>query len=246
MKKLNILTWNTQLYEQGNNVGNRVKDINENSFLTVINFVKGYIEKENSIAFLQEIPFCNNITWTEHELYTKLKNEFPENEYDIKLNITLKQQIMMTIAIAKKDIITEDLNGFNDNRCISVVSNTLGLRIIGIHAKNDFNTKTYLDDIKKQYESYYDLILGDFNSGNYLKNHESSIFKKNRQAFIQFTEGYIDVCQGKVTTQYSTQIDHVLIKNNDTFSKMDYTVRIIDTIQCSDHYPIIFEIKLLD
>lgn len=244
MDKLNIMTWNTQLYEQGNKIGNNKKPIDKTKFMTIINLVKEHLEKENSIAFLQEIPYCNNITWNEHELFTEFKDIFQENYYDVVWNVESKKQIMMTVAIAKNGIINRDIDGYKDNRCVSVTVkyNLSDIKIMGIHAKNMSKTKGHLNKIKKKFPSYYNIILGDFNAGNYLKNNESSIFKENRESYLAFAEGYIDVCQGQATTQYSTPIDHILIKN--TNRRLNYPFKIFNEINSSDHFPITCDIKL--
>lgn len=246
MSQLNILTWNTRLYEYGNTLGNSVKPIQDELVNSIINYIKGFIEKENSVAILQEIPFCNNIDWKTHKIYGEIQKEFPEDKYQIEKTVHTEKQILMTLAIAKKGLIKKDEDGFNDNRCISILNNSLNLKILGIHAKNNEGTKKYLDLIKERYGCYYDLIIGDFNSGNYCKEKESLEFIENRKSFIQFSEGYIDACQGIVTTQYGTQIDHVLIRNTHRISKTDYKIEVMDGIKLSDHYPIWLKLKLIE
>jgi len=247
MQKLSVMTWNTQLYEQGNNVGERQKAIDMEIFMSIVKVIQYQLEKENSIVFAQEIPYCSNITWREHELYTRINEIFPEKEYNVIWNMTSKNQIMMTVAIAKKGIINRDKNGFNDNRCVSIKNDILDINIMGIHAKAG-DIPNYLSDIKKRFPSYFDIILGDFNAGNYLKDKEDITFKANRKSYLDFMEGYIDVCQGKETTQYFSQIDHILVKNDKKNSKiyrrLNYAIKIIDTIKISDHYPIVFDAEI--
>lgn len=81
-----------------------------------------------------------------------------------------------------------------------------------------------------------------------MKDKEDITFKANRKSYLDFMEGYIDVCQGKETTQYFSQIDHILVKNDKKNSKiyrrLNYAIKIIDIIKISDHYPIVFDAEI--
>ena len=60
----NIMTWNTQLYEYGNRVGGKVKAITQTEFDYILRRIDEHLNKENSIAVLQEIQYVCNKTWT--------------------------------------------------------------------------------------------------------------------------------------------------------------------------------------
>jgi exonuclease III len=236
--KYSILVWNTRLYEQGNKFGQNQKPIDHESVNGILNFVKGFLELNNSIAFLQEIPYVSNVDWNEHKVFGEIKRTFPDDEYTMVYNLTSKTQIMMSIVLSKKATIEKDDNGVNDNRCVSIKCN--GIKFLNLHAKNGKETKKHLEEIKKKHPLYYDVILGDFNSGSYDKDNADDAFKDNVEAYKCFIEGYIDVCESKSTTIYKTPIDHVLIKYNAKY--MCLFVRIVDSIDKSDHYPIIMEL----
>lgn len=65
------MTWNTSLYieKTGLPICKRYESI--------INVVKRQLEKENSIVFLQEIPYYSNENWEKHTLYLALEKDFP-------------------------------------------------------------------------------------------------------------------------------------------------------------------------
>ena len=108
------------------------------------------------------------------------------------------------------------------------------LSILGLHAKDaevlgnwlENETETILElkeedkkyKVTKNEKIYYkpDIMIGDFNSGNYIRKNNDSGIEINRAAYQKVSTGYIDVCQGMYTKQGSedTQIDHILIKNS--------------------------------
>lgn len=236
-----ILVWNTRLYEQGNMVGKNQKPIDPESVNGVLNFVKEFLEMSNSVAFLQEIPYVSNIDWKQHRVFGEIDRAFPADKYTMVYTLTSEKQIMMSIALSKTATIEIDVTGVNDNRCVSIEFN--GIKLLNLHAKNGMNTKNHLEEIKKEYESYYDVILGDFNSGSYYKDNADDAFKENVKAYEYFITGYRDVCEGKSTTIYKTSIDHVLIKNNSKY--MCRFLSIEDSIDKSDHFPIIMKLTTI-
>ena len=84
---LNILTWNTQLYECGNQVGNKRKEIDTELFEEVIDLIDKHLNKDNAIAVLQEIPFVSNVTWKEHELFKMFKEHYDTEKYTVIYNV---------------------------------------------------------------------------------------------------------------------------------------------------------------
>lgn len=229
MKEICILTWNTQLYEQGNIIEGHIKEIDMCNFVSITEFIKEHLKKDNSIAFLQEIPYCCNITWKEHPLYTKFRELFAQYEYDIKFNITSSKQIMMNVVISKPNTLILDPSSWNDNRTISVQYEEM--KMMGIHAKNGKNNKNYLIELSNHTAH---VILGDFNSGNYYKS-------ENRLAFNNLFKQHTCICNEN-TTIYGTPIDHIFVDNN-ILPKCTKPI-IHSKIKYSDHFPITFKISI--
>lgn len=140
---------------------------------------------------------------------------------------------MMTIAIAKKGLIRLTNVPTNDNRTISV--NFKGLEIMGIHAHTGDKNKDYLKSLNN---SSADIILGDFNAGDY----EAS---ENRLIFNSILKGHKNICnQDTYTTAngHLTPIDHVFVHNDVVLKCSNLVVH--NEIKHSDHFPLTLEIDV--
>ena len=120
------------------------------------------------------------------------------------------------------------------------------LEILGVHSDNAFELHEW---IKQQKIYNPSIIIGDFNSGNYVKSQNDENIAVNRANYQMLTAGYIDACQGRYTTRYKepTQIDHIHIKNSFEFNNR-YTLKdagVDDTITYSDHYPIYCTLEVI-
>lgn len=239
--KMNFMTWNTQLYEYGNKLFRKPIDDGE-TLNNIIEIVKKHLNKENSIVVLQEIPYKSNVTWKKHEFFKEFENNFQEKEYTLIYNVPNKNQIKMTVVIAKKGFIERNEKGLNNNCCVSFFVNTTDLNVLGVHSHNAFELREWLSSKELFHPN---IMLGDFNSGNYIKEKNDNEIVVNRQNYLSLTEGYIDICQGKFTSIYKTHIDHILLENSNEFLESHkYDDVIVDRdIKLSDHYPIYCEIK---
>lgn len=234
---INLMSWNTALYEFNNTSFNKKSGLDNESFSKVYERITEHLNKENAVAVLQEIPFKSNANWKEHPIFTKVKEGFPADQYDFLYNLSTKNQIMMTVVVAKRGIIKNNPNGINTNRFVSF--NIKDISLVGIHSKNAHQLREALQNIK---DNRPDIIIGDFNAGNYYLNDKDKDdeIAVNRNNYLLLTEGYIDLCQGKVTTKYNTYIDHILIKSNHEFlSKCKcMNVNVDNNVKLSDHFPI--------
>lgn len=239
------MTWNTQLYEQGNKLyaGGSTKVIDSKCYNKIFDNIYSHLDNENAIAVLQEIPYVSNVTWKEHEIFTAFKKKFSTGDYDVFYNVFSKKQLKMTVVIAKKDIILKDGNEVNRNNCfVGFKIKETDLRVLAVHSHDAFELREWL----AQNESYFpQMMLGDFNAGNYKKKNKDCEIAVNRKNYLMICEGYIDVFQGLYTTSYKTHIDHVLIENSNEFhnvccsknNTVDYSKDL------SDHYPLYFQLE---
>lgn len=233
--KLHIMTWNCSLYAKDPFLYDSVV------YNSIVSIVKERLAIENSLVILQEIPYkCKSgKTWMVHPLYEKLLYDFPKEEYKIVFNVSNKYQIMMTVAIASKDKISsldDNYYSFNipKNRMIAVNFN--GVSILGIHAENGDNNKYFLDSL----HDLADIILGDFNAGDYPES-------ENRKTFNQILKGHICICNmpTKITKSgRRTCIDHVFVRENMVDKCSNLIVH--EEIKLSDHFPITFEYEIVD
>lgn len=242
--KINLMTWNTQLFEFGNKT---FKNKNISAGLDNLENQKevilAHLKKENSLAVLQEIPYKSNLTWRDHELFTAFKNFFPKESYDMIYNISSEKQIKMTIVLANKGFVEEKIDGVNNNCCVSFKVQGVDLDILGVHSHNALELRNWLSE-KEPFRP--NIMLGDFNAGNYVKHKNDKEIAVNRKNYLLLMEGYIDICQGRYTHRiYKTHIDHILLENSNEFlESYSYNNVVVDnTISLSDHYPIYCELE---
>lgn len=260
VREINFMTWNTQLYEMGNSLNEKhiVKKIDVLTFKNVINKVKEFLDSnDEAVAILQEMPFkCNIDEFNEHILFKNFLEFFPSDKYVMLYNVSYESQIKMTVVLAKKigleDLIYRKDNELNNNMCVSFGIKDLDLSIIGVHPHNARELLKWL-----QVYGFPDIMLGDFNAGDYKKRYEDSKFEVNRDNYRKLISGYTDICNGQMTRRivfpngftYETPIDHILIKNGGDFTKKYKCKNVnIEKIEdnMSDHYPIYFKLLCLD
>lgn len=230
--RLNIMTWNTGITE---NLDDELK------CAQIFNYIGNFLKKENSIAFLQQIVYKDpNNDWKRHPIYDRLKEKFDEKDYFMEFY--QKSTFMMTVAITKKDnalcTLDDEFYPINRprNRAIAVKFNDISF--LAIHAenkkdKNEDKNKLYLNALHGQ----ADVILGDFNAGNYLE-------AENRSIFNQILKEHICICNMPTRVDKSgrrTCIDHVFVRENMVTKCCNLVVH--EDISFSDHFPVTFEIN---
>lgn len=233
--KINVMTWNTGITEN-------ICDISKcNNCNNIIDHIECFLKKENSIVFLQQIVFKDpENNWEEHQVFKMLREKF-EKEYSMQYYPD--STFMMTIAIAKSGINSLDNDFYPkntpSNREIAVKYN--GISFLGIHAKNGEKNKAYLNAIHGK----ADVILGDFNAGNYLES-------ENRDVFNNILKEHLCICNMPTKEIYNQNnvlirkscIDHIFVR--ECYVTKCSNLRIHEEIKLSDHYPITFEIDLND
>lgn len=218
------MTWNTGITENLSNF---------NMCNEILDYVEGFLKKENAIAILQQVVYKDpQNNWARHEIYNLLLNKF--QQYPIKFYS--KSSFMMTVAIASgKEFYELDESflplGRPKNRSIAVDFNNI--TFLGIHAENGEANGSFLKSIPDK----ADIILGDFNAGNYLESD-------NRAIFNSILSGYVCICNmpTKITESgRRTCIDHIFVKENIITKCSDLIVH--EEIRLSDHFPITFKIN---
>lgn len=167
-------------------------------------------------------------------------------------NISSKYQIKMTIVLANKGLIELDDNGINstgEEYCNCFVSFNIkdtDLHVLAVHQPLKKGGHVS-DKLNKKTNYKPNVILGDFNAGDYSKKNETDQFIKNRDDYKNLLErGYKDICEGQITRKkngYEAPIDHILLDKNvmDNFSYNNVIVG--KDVSFSDHYPIYCEIE---
>ena len=256
---MKIMTWNVNNFNgeswnpKVNSWGNNDIEKRKENASKIFKEVTSIIDSENDIAILQEFPYHEN-KWKEYFdiNYTGYRIiSWYYNESDRKFCADAKYGI--TIAVVKKDnnwtLRSLSEHSYNNkkvdysNRYIEVYNKNKNINLIGVHPRNAYALREWLcQDCMKDFSP--DIIAGDFNAGNYIKDHSDYEFELNRGEFLRLTEGFIDVCQGNATTNYNppTQIDHILIQNSEKFVGKIRERNVFYSMDYSDHYPLFADI----
>ena len=229
--KLNIMTWNAGITESQND---------KNKCNQILDYLWFFLQKEESIVFLQQMIYKDpKNNWNEHQVYNELSSRFAE-EYDIKYKH--ESTFMMTVVIAKKGTIKplgEEFYPIDTPRNREIAVEFNGISFLAIHAENGDKNKNYLNALHGK----ADVILGDFNAGNYLKSENRYIFKcilKEHICILNMPTKEIRDKKNKLIRK--SCIDHVFVRERDVTQCSNLVVH--EDIKLSDHYPITFEMDL--
>lgn len=244
--EINLMTWNTELYRYGaRDLDGKIrKRFEEAPIDEVISVIDEFLnQNQNPIVVLQEIPFKRKnekYKWEYNAYFEKLKSFIEGKDYKLFcLNDEEEYHIKMTVVIAKSGFLSEMGDMKKNNIFVPVVIKEKNVSILGVHSHDAFELNEWIKN-KKGYTP--NIIIGDFNAGNYVKSNNDEEIMINRANFQMLSTGYVDACQGKYTTRYNepTQIDHILIENSFNFNQRYRLnkVNVDRTITYSDHYPI--------
>lgn len=229
--KLNIMTWNTGITE--------FRD-DEHKCNLILDYVEIFLQKENAIVFLQQMIYKDEKdNWNEHKIFKELKKRFAEI-YDIIYY--KKSKLMMTLAIAKKGTITplgEEFYSIDTPRNREIAVEFNGISFLAIHAQNGDKNKEYL----KALQGKADVVLGDFNAGNYLGSENRNIFNnilKEHICILNMPTKEIRDKENKLIRK--SCIDHVFVREINVTQCSNLVVH--EDVKLSDHYPITFEMEL--
>ena len=261
---MKILTWNVNNFNgsnwnlMDNNWADNEDIKRENNANKIFEKVTSIIEQPDDIAILQEFPYQDkwkNIFDNEYKNHTIISWYY--NDSDKEFCVEPKYG-GVTVAIVKNNSwwYLRSLNGHKSNKnkkvdysniYIEMYNADKEINLLGVHP-NDAHA--LIEWLSKNYDKRFvpNLIVGDFNAGNYIKANSDVKFAENRREFLRLTEGFIDVCNGMVTTNYKrpTQIDHILIQNSDMFIVQIKKRDVFYSMDYSDHYPLFAEIDLTE
>lgn len=228
---ISIMTWNTALTDPN-------KRSNAHDVMT---FVSDYLKKENTIAVLQEIPYKNpEDRWNLHEDYRNIMLEFSNKKYRVFKNESYNRGriCMITIIVTALKSISQAEIPTTNRECAVMIDGKYTL--YGLHAMNGDDNRGYL---KKLDNINADIILGDFNAGDY---EQSS----NKDTFRGILKNHVCICnmptkevKSKDQLVRKTCIDHIFVRR-ELVTKCSNLIVHEDVI-ISDHYPITFDMDVL-
>lgn len=260
-KTYSILCWNTAVTEEK---GRKNKD-------KVFDHINGFLENnDNPIAILQQIPFKDkNNKYNISTIYKEFEKRF--NKYQVIKNTDWYDRIVMaTAAIIKDDfpIIRDDRKDrdpntpttemlypkadvFPRNRVIALNIGDKSLEdndkienkfsILGLHAQGGSKNISHLKSIP----GAADIILGDFNAGNYEESDNKEVFHtllSDTHVCILNTPTKEVEDKEKTCVVRKTCVDHVFVKRKYVTKISNLIVH--ENINYSDHYPITFSITV--
>lgn len=256
---MKIVTWNINRFN-GNRPYNIWIEAKKRYAKKIHTFINDQMTENDDVVFLQEIPYKDqkslNVFEEEFKGYKVLSWYIGDNTGSDYIN-RAENPIFLTVALVKEGSkwnISEfnscmNFEGAEDgkynyvNRYIQIEKQN-DISVMGLHwpAKNkkqNYNGVKDLNDALNKTTKKPNIILGDFNAGDYDKSNATDDFKDNRNEYIKLLGEYTDVCNGDTTTNYytPTAIDHVLVERN--FAKVAIKVEIHHEIELSDHYPIV-------
>lgn len=238
--KIEIMSWNTALTERIQGCEN------------VISYIKKFLEKKNSIAVLQQIPYKDKKEqdWVFNSTYISMRDTFSEvNGYNFLFNENYNDGYihMMTVVITKIEQIKEVNELFYPNNKITSREKAVAIQsngkerliILGIHAKNGYQNNEYL----KAINGNADIVLGDFNAGNYSESENILTFNsilKDHVCICNMPTKEIRDKDGRLKRK--SCIDHIFVKRKLVSQCSDLIIH--ENICYSDHYPISFKIEI--
>lgn len=238
---VNLMSWNTGL-------GNLTKETCGGIF----EYVNDFLKKENAIAILQEMPYMvkkNEL----HPFYNDFIKDFPETIYNKTYAIEKSARSITVVLSNNQNLIrrTDAQVQEYGNKYVSfqILGTSQEMNVLAVHSPNGAeNVLCQLDYLKKS-GMEYQLVVGDFNAGDYEKDDND--FKKNREKYCKLLNdyNYKDLFDEKPTTKkpttiYNTFIDHILVKNSFSQTHKVGGPRVEEKLS-DHHYPITVELELL-
>lgn len=262
--EFNIMTWNVDWFRNGNRSEQEdkycVKDCSEEAYGKIIGIVKPFLEKENAVVFLQEVPYkYKDGRWYEHSLYAQLLKDFPKEDYDIFMNDNNGRSCCLryTLAISKKGVYAvnnttfcpyNNKTGQVNNRMISVKKDPIVL--FGVHMPVLKNNKTDIDNIKMwddiiQYAQQVKnlIIAGDFNA------YVGCRSKETDDKYCQLLKSMQECVPADKKTFGNNRIDNILISKGTLSENCKYDVEVRprpDEEKYSDHKYVTMKLTIKD
>lgn len=247
-KKINIMTWNVDWFRNGKRSGKPNEYFEEDSsqeiYNSIVTKVKQYLQKENAIVFLQEVPYkAKNTGWHNHFQYNQLLNDFSLEKYDVFVNLDFACRC--TMAIAVKNTFKELQSNYpRNNRIIAVESNDC--IFMGVHMPTNFLLGDDNDKMWNQLIEYIEtesttkniIIAGDFNV--YIGCNDKLTEKKYQNLL-----SYMENCVAEsIITFGKTSIDKLLLRKNSMQNIKEYKIQAQHDYEegLSDHKYVCMEI----
>lgn len=239
--EFNIMTWNVDWFRNGKRSEQEdkycVNDCSDEAYGKIIGIVKQFLEEENAVVFLQEVPckYKKDNRWYKHPLYAQLLKDFPKEDYDIFMNDNNGHSYCLryTLAISKKEVYAVNDTTFcpynnktvqvpKNNRIISVKKDPIVL--FGVHMpvlKNNKDDGKMWDDIIQYAKQVKNLIIaGDFNA------YVGCISKETDKKYRSLLTSMQECVPADKKTFGNNRIDNILISKGTLSKNCKYDVNV--------------------
>lgn len=259
--EFNIMTWNVDWFRNGKRSEQEgqycVNDCSYEAYGKIIGIVKQFLEKENAVVFLQEVPckYIKDDRWYEHSLFAQLLKDFPKKDYDIFMNNNGRSCCLRyTLAISKKGVYAVNNTTFcpynnktvqvpKNNRIISVKKDPIVL--FGVHMpvlKNNKDDIKMWDDIIQYAKQVKNLIIaGDFNA------YVGCRSKETGEKYCSLLTSMQECVPADNKTFGNNRIDNILISKGTFFENYKYDVKVQPNVgKYSDHKYVTMKLTIKD
>lgn len=260
---MKIMTWNVNRFN-----GNSRSEIWDDAKIRYSNSILKYIEQEitgkDDVAILQEFPRKGQIVDDFKEKFTVLSWYEQDDKFGDTNNRNNRFK-SRTVALVKKESSNWDLVQFKDsinfgqndagkynyvNKYVQLINTSKEIKLLGIHMPTRSTKNRGMEDLYKAIKNKNNIpniIVGDFNAGNYQKEKESKDFTKNKEKYNKTMEdyNYKDIIDESTTNyQPPTFIDHFWIEKENSFLReCNIPPEVVYEKELSDHYPIVVELE---
>lgn len=227
-----VLNWNTGLTEK------------EDYGFEILQYVKNFLTEEKTIAVRQQIPYKTKSSegqWVLSDFYIRFLDLFPQEKYNVTHNTKYNDGyiLMLTVIVTQIDTLSVSNNVYPNevptNREAAIYNE---FTLLGLHAKNGKDNLSYIKSINGN----ADIIVGDFNAGDYPEYIHWKFFKTILPTHVcvcNVPTKRIESKCGELIRE--TCIDHIYIRR--TMVTRCINVIVHREIEWSDHYPITFCIR---
>lgn len=249
-KMINIMTWNVDWFRNGKRSGKPKEyfehDSSQEIYNSIIYKIKNYLENENAITFLQEVPYkAKSSRWHQHFLYDQLIKDFPLDKYDVFVNKSFTYRCTIAIA-AKNNFSLLQSNYPQNNRTIAVQAHNC--IFIGVHMptqfiKEDENCEIWdniIEFVKTNGQTSNIVLAGDFNT--YIGCQD----KLTEEKYLELLNYMGNCVSESIITFGKTSIDKFLISKNNIRNINHYVIQVQHDYEenLSDHKYICMEISV--
>lgn len=255
-RELNILTWNIDWFRNGQRSNGpskyRIEDIQKDVMEEIVAFLRGFLEKENPLILLNEMPYRHRgNNWEplpiREEFFAFFNSccdiHVQHNGYLLRDTIAISPKGLFDQPLIESDVARAIRK---DNRFVELCFR--GVRILGVHMPTYDPSRDRASEIRRAKECWENLSSYSGEADNMIIAGDFNAFVGCKNAFVdgafrKLCDDYYDVIPAGSTTYRSggTCIDHILLGSG---IDCDFRCVVHQDVRLSDHVPVSLSVKL--